>query len=66
MLFCSLIKGITHKIHMLCFVLINSILLIIIMEICKAPRPTLQLKALNKHSIMHIMYLEMENVIMHS
>ena len=30
-----------------------------IMEICKAP--TLWLKALNKH--MHIMYIEMENVI---
>ena len=34
-------------------------LIIIIMEICKAP--TLQLKALNKHT--HIMYIEMENVI---
>ena len=32
-----------------------------IMEICKAP--TLRLKALNKHSIAHIMYIEMENVI---
>ena len=32
--------------------------LIIIMEICKAP--TLPLKALNKHSIKHIMYIEME------
>jgi len=31
------------------------------MEICKAP--TLRLKALNKHSITHIMYIEMENVI---
>ena len=29
------------------------------MEICKAP--TLRLKALNKH--IHIMYIEMENVI---
>ena len=29
------------------------------MEICKAP--TLQLKALNKHT--YIMYIEMENVI---
>ena len=28
------------------------------MEICKAP--TIQLKALNKHSITHIMYIEME------
>ena len=28
------------------------------MEICKAP--TLQLKAPNKHSITHIMYIEME------
>ena len=36
-----------------------QILLIIIMEICKAP--TLRLKALNKHT--HIMYIEMENVI---
>ena len=33
--------------------------IIIIMEICKAP--TLRLKALNKHT--HIMYIEMENVI---
>ena len=33
--------------------------IIIIMEICKAP--TLQLKALNKHT--HIMYIKMENVI---
>ena len=31
------------------------------MEICKAP--TLRLKALNKHSITHIMYTERENVI---
>ena len=28
------------------------------MDICKAP--TLRLKALNKHSITHIMYIEME------
>ena len=34
---------------------------IIIMEICKAP--TMRLKALNKHSVTHIMYIEMENVI---
>ena len=34
--------------------------IIIIMEICKAP--TLRLKALNKHT--HIMYIEMENVIL--
>ena len=33
--------------------------IIIIMEICKAP--TLRPKALNKHT--HIMYTEMENVI---
>ena len=31
------------------------------MEICKAP--TLRLKALKKHSITHIMYIKMENVI---
>ena len=37
----------------------NSLIIIIIMEICKAP--TLRLKALNKHT--HIMYIEMENVI---
>ena len=37
----------------------NRIIIIIIMEICKAP--TLRLKALNKHT--HIMYIEMENVI---
>ena len=35
------------------------IIIIIIMEICKAP--TLRLEALNKHT--HIMYIEMENVI---
>ena len=35
--------------------------LIIIMKICKVP--TLQLKVLNKHSITHIKYIEMENVI---
>ena len=35
------------------------IIIIIIMEICKAH--TLRLKALNKHT--HIMYIEMENVI---
>ena len=34
---------------------------IIIMEICKAS--TLRLKALNKHSMTRIMYIEMENVI---
>ena len=38
---------------------LSESLIIIIMEICKAP--TLQLKALNKHT--HIMYIEMENVI---
>ena len=32
--------------------------IIIIMEICKAP--TLRLKVLNKHSIIHIMYVEMD------
>ena len=36
-------------------------IIIIIREICKAP--TLQLKALNKLNIAHIMYTEMENVI---
>ena len=36
-------------------------MLIIIMEICKAP--TLRLKAVNMHCTTHIMYIEMENVI---
>ena len=36
----------------------NDVIIIIIMEICKAR--TLRLKALNKHSITHIMYSEME------
>ena len=36
-----------------------EMIIIIIMEICKAP--TLRLEALNKHT--HIMYIEMENVI---
>ena len=35
------------------------VIIIIIMEICKAPTP--RHKALNKHT--HIMYIEMENVI---
>ena len=38
--------------------LFSNVIIIIIMEICKAP--TLRLKALNKHT--HIMYIEMENV----
>ena len=33
-------------------------LIVIIIEICKVP--ILQLKALNKHSITHIIYIEME------
>ena len=36
----------------------NDRLIIIIMEICKAP--TLRLKALNKYGITYIMYIEME------
>ena len=36
-------------------------LLLIMMEICKAP--TLRLKQMNKHNIAHIIYIEMENVI---
>ena len=39
--------------------LLTCIIIIIIMEICKAP--TLRLKSQNKHT--HIMYIEMENVI---
>ena len=40
--------------------MIHLFIIIIIMEICKAP--TVRLKALNKHT--HIMYTEMENVIL--
>ena len=36
----------------------TTTIIIIIMEICKAP--TLWLKVLNKHSITHIMYIEMK------
>ena len=39
----------------------RRLIIIIIMDICNAP--TLRFKALNKHSITHIMYIEMENVI---
>ena len=35
------------------------IIMMIIKEICKAP--TLRLKALNKHRITYILYIEMEN-----
>ena len=38
-----------------------SVSIITIMEICKAP--TLRLKALNKHSVIHKMYIEMEMYI---
>ena len=38
---------------------LKVLIIIIIMEICKAP--TLPLKALNKYT--HVMYIEMENVI---
>ena len=40
------------------YLFVYFILIIIIMDICKAP--ILQLKALNKHT--HIMYIEMKNV----
>ena len=36
-------------------------LLIITTEICKAPTP--RLKALNNYNVMHLMYVEMENVV---
>ena len=39
----------------------NCVIIIIIMEICKAP--SLRLKELTKHNVIHIMYIEMENVI---
>ena len=44
-----------------CSLLRFAIIIIIIMEICQAP--TLRLKALNKYSITHIMYIETENGI---
>ena len=37
-----------------------SLIIIIIMDIFKAP--ILRLKALNKHDMTHIMYIEMENI----
>ena len=40
--------------------LFQNEIIMIIMEICKAP--TLRIKALNKHNVTHIMYIEMENV----
>ena len=46
---------------MIIIIMIIIIVITIIIEICKAP--TLRLKALTKHSVMHIMYTEMENVI---
>ena len=49
----------TLSLHSLRYTVTTRIIIIIIMEICKAP--TLRLKALNKH--IHIMYIEMENVI---
>ena len=42
-------------------IIIIIVIIVIIIENCQAP--TQQLKALNKHSITHIMYIEMENVI---
>ena len=39
----------------------RNCVIIIIMEICKAP--FLRLKGLNKRNIIHILYIEMENVI---
>ena len=42
-------------------IIIIIIIIIIIMDICKAP--TLRLKALNKHSGTHIIYIGMEHVI---
>ena len=43
----------------LCLWMVLYVIIIIIMDICKAP--TLWLKALNKHT--HIMYIVMENFI---
>ena len=41
--------------------IVTTTTILIKIDICKAP--TLRLKALNKHSITHIMYIEMENVM---
>ena len=49
-------EGVEHSDNEGCCVW--SIMIITIMEICKAP--TLWLKELNKHSIIHLMYIEME------
>ena len=49
------------KKHLSEWKLVTLVLIIIIMEICKAP--TSQLKALNKHNITHIMCSEMDYVI---
>ena len=52
----------TDNVHLASTIELCNLDLIIITEICKAP--TLRLKALNKHSITHIiMYIEMEDVI---
>ena len=54
------VNGLTCSLPIFCiFNAASLFVIIIIMEICKAP--TLRLKALNKHT--HIMYIEMENVI---
>ena len=48
----------------LIIIIITIIMIIIIkMENCKAPTLLLKVKVLNKHSITHIMYIEMENAI---
>ena len=48
----------TKSLNMEVFVFDRRQIVTIIMEICKAP--ALRLKALNKYSITHIMYIEME------
>ena len=47
----------------LIIIIIITIIMIIIIKMKNCKAPTLQLKVLNKHSIAHIMYIEMENVI---
>ena len=46
-----------HPVH----IIIIIIIIIIIMVICKAS--TLRLKAPNKHSVTHIMYIKMDNAM---
>ena len=56
--FC-LVVHVIHSWDSVCLMLAFLIITITVMEICKAP--TLRHKALNEHSITHMMYIETEN-----